>query len=387
MKPPHCMRYEKNDRSVTVGAVIPCAGKGARSGLSDNKVLHTVGCKCSLEYVLDAFTAAGVDHIAVVAAENDLSAVKDIAARYPSAFPVIGGATRGQSVLNGLRARKCDIAVIHDGARPFVSPDLILRAVKSAIEFGSGIAAVPSVDTVKRVDGDGRVSSLPRGELFNAQTPQAFSYPDILFAYERFSGEQTDDAEVYAQAGFSPRLVDGSYDNIKITSPRDLLALPTDCRIGVGYDVHRLVEGRKLVLGGVHIPFEKGLLGHSDADALLHAVTDALLSAANLPDIGVLYPDSDERFSGISSALLLSDALKRATGAGFSVRSVSAVVMAQKPKLSPYIPAIRKSIADLLGIPTERANVSATTTEGLGVIGQGDAIAASASVILTESAQ
>ena len=194
----------------------------------------------------------------------------------------------------------------------------------------------------------------------------------------------TDDAEAYERAGYSPRLVDGSYDNIKITTATDLLRLSQNNKIGVGYDVHRLVEGRPLILGGVRIEHEKGLLGHSDADVLTHAVMDALLSAAGLPDIGVLFPDTDDRFDGISSLKLLKEVLNKLRERELEIVNVSAVAIAQKPKLSPVIKDIRASLAAALETDNARVNVSATTTEGLGIVGNGDAIAATASCILSE---
>lgn len=282
--------------AATVGAVILCAGKGERTGLTYNKVLHMLGRKTVLETALDVFSGINsITDITVVASDADFSRIEEIVADYPRTTVVKGGDTRAQSVYNGLKARPCDIVVIHDGARPFVTEDLILRSIKSAVEHGSGIVAVRSVDTVKRVNSDGEVQSLPRAELYNMQTPQTFRYSEILSAYERGAANCTDDAEVYAAAGYSPRLIEGNYDNIKITVASDLYrSLPRSCRIGAGFDVHRLVKNRPLILGGVNIEYDLGLDGHSDADVLTHAIMDALLSAAGLPDIGVLFPDTDD---------------------------------------------------------------------------------------------
>ncbi len=379
-----CMRSKDNISPVR-GAVILCAGKGERTGLSYNKVLHSIGVKTVLETVLDVFCET-VDRITVVAAESDIARIEQITAQFPDVDIVIGGKTRFDSVRIGLENTPCDIAVIHDGARPFVTQDIIERSIDSAIKFGSGIAAVKSIDTVKRVGADGKAVSLPRDELYNVQTPQTFKYDEILSAYRNACTDInfTDDAEVYERAGFSPRLIDGDYSNIKITTAQDLLPRTTrDSRIGVGYDVHKLVEGRALILGGVNIPYEKGLLGHSDADVLTHAVMDALLSAVDLPDIGVLFPDTDERYLGISSMKLLSEVMNRLRSAGYTINNVSAVVIAERPKLCGIIPEIRKNLASALGINTSAVNVSATTAEGLGIVGNGAAIAASASCILT----
>ena len=378
------MKYNADTHSLNIAAVIVCAGKGERSGLPYNKVLHYIGHKTVLEKSLDAFSEH-VRHITVVSSADDLSAVKDITTAYNNVAVVTGGDTRAQSVYAGLKAYACDIVLIHDGARPFVTSDIIQRAIDSAIKYGSGIAAVPSVDTVKRLEND-IAHSLPRSQLFNAQTPQAFRYSEILSAYDNAQGSFTDDAEVYEQAGYSPRLTDGDYNNIKVTTPNDFInLLPKTCRIGVGVDVHRLVPDRKLILGGVTLDYELGLLGHSDADVLTHAIMDALLSAADLPDIGALFPDTDDKYLGISSITLLKEVLAHVKRKGLEIGNISAVVIAQKPKLAPVINDIRHSLADALGISVTQINVSATTTEKLGIIGEGNAIAANASCILTEN--
>lgn len=377
------MKYNTNT-PLNIAAVIVCAGKGERSGLAYNKILHLIGRKTVLEKSLDTFLLTRVKHITVVTSESDIAAVRDITSAYDDISVVLGGDTRAKSVYAGLKAYPCDIVLIHDGARPYVTPDIIERAIDSAIEHGSGIAAVQSVDTIKRVQG-GKACSLPRAELYNAQTPQAFRYGEIFGAYSRADGVFTDDAEVYENAGYTPRLVDGSYDNVKLTTPADFTAPAKSSRIGIGFDLHRLVEGRKLILGGVTLDYHLGLLGHSDADVLTHAIMDALLSAADLPDIGVLFPDTDDKYLGISSITLLKQVLDEVTRKGYIIGNISAVVIAQQPKLAPVIPDIRRSLADALDIDIKQINVSATTTEKLGLIGEGNAIAANASCILNAS--
>ncbi|MBD5132707.1 MAG: 2-C-methyl-D-erythritol 2,4-cyclodiphosphate synthase [Clostridiales bacterium] len=379
------MRSCTESQKPNVGAVIVCAGRGERTGLAYNKVLYKLGTKTMIETVLDTFYEAEISPIVLVCSATDLDAITAIANEYKGVSVVLGGATRTESVFNGLKACRCDIVAIHDGARPYATKELILRTVQSAIEYGSGIAAVKSVDTVKRVRPDGTLTSLNRAELMNMQTPQTFRYNEIFKAYESVSGVFTDDAEVYEKAGFTPRAVEGSYDNIKITTAADLLkAVPHACHVGIGFDVHKLVEGRKLILGGVQIDYDKGLLGHSDADVLTHAIMDALLSAADLPDIGVLFPDTDDKFLGVSSMKLLNEVVQKVKANGFAIENVSAVIAAQKPKLMRIIPDIRRSLSTTLGIELSRVNVSATTTEELGIIGEGRAIAANASCILSE---
>lgn len=378
-----------SDRAPTVvGAVIVCAGTGSRSGLPYNKVLHYIGQKTAVELVLDAFSRSCASRTVLVSSPADERRMSEIAEQYQNVTVCVGGATRAESVKLGLDALgACDIAVIHDGARPFVTPELIQSTVDSAIEHGSGVAAVRAVDTVKRVSGKKIIAHLDRSELYCMQTPQTFRYSEIYAAYESLGSsayECTDDAEVYGRAGHSACVVDGSYRNIKLTTASDLFrAMPLGIKIGVGFDVHKLVAGRKLILGGIDIPFEKGLDGHSDADVLTHAVMDALLSAAGLPDIGVLFPDTDDRFLGASSMKLLGEVTERVRAEG-TIRSVSAVVIAQRPKFAGYISSMRKSLATALGIDERSVNVSATTTEHLGIIGDGEAIAASASCLLED---
>ena len=378
------MRSSNNRK---VGAVVVCAGKGSRAGLGYNKILHCVGNKTVLERTLDAFVGKAQSVVVVISAQDE-ARIAELVSAYPDVKLCYGGATRFDSVYNGLRAlENCDIALIHDGARPYVSPTVIDECIRSAKLRGSGSAAVPAVDTVKIVSGDRIVNELDRDKLVNVQTPQAFYYKDILSAYERAISngktDYTDDSAVYAAAGNTPTVVYGDYGNIKITSQTDLFRFaPQGARIGTGFDVHRLVEGRKLILGGVHIPFNLGLLGHSDADVLTHAVMDALLSAAGLPDIGVLFPDDSAETDGISSMKLLENVLDRLDESNLRISSVSAVVIAQKPKLAGHIDIIKRSLACAMRMNEPNVNVSATTTEHLGIIGKGEAIAASAVCLL-----
>ncbi len=368
----------------TVGAVIVCAGRGKRTGLTYNKILYNLGHKTVIETTLDKFMQAHIDKTVLVIAPDDEPSINNIIKDYQNVSACYGGKTRAESVFNGLKALVgCDIAVIHDGARPFVDANTIDESIASAIRFGSGIVAVPAVDTIKEVSGDRIVRSIPRSGLYNMQTPQTFRYDEILSAYNSVSGQFTDDAEIYEKAGFSPRIVSGSYDNIKITTQNDLLrTLPSSMRIGIGFDVHRLVDDRPLILGGVRIDYPKGLYGHSDADVLTHAIMDAILSAADLPDIGVLFPDTADEFENISSMVLLDRALELAKSKGLEINNISCVIIAQKPRLAGIIPSIRKSLAERLGIETNRINISATTTENLGVVADGNAIASSASCLL-----
>jgi 2-C-methyl-D-erythritol 4-phosphate cytidylyltransferase/2-C-methyl-D-erythritol 2,4-cyclodiphosphate synthase len=261
--------------------------------------------------------------------------------------------------------------------------------IASVRETGSGVPGIPVSSTYKVCDAAGLVLQTPdRASLFEVQTPQGFIAQDLLrvslkAAEEGFEG--TDDASLMEHYGLPVRIVPGSKSNLKLTTPDDLAAaqlilkggLPS-MRVGMGYDVHRLVEGRKLVLCGVEIPWDLGLLGHSDADVALHALMDAMLGACGLGDIGRHFPDTDDRFKGISSLLLLQETNRLVREAGFSISNVDVTIVAQRPKLMPYIPQMVRTVADALQIEESAVNIKATTTEKLGFEGRGEGISASA---------
>lgn len=370
-------------------AVIVCAGKGERTGLHYNKILYAVGTETVLDLTLQKFVGAGITDIVLVSSREDADAIKSIAATYPVNCCVTeGGTTRTTSVLNGLNAAMkvfdgVTHVVIHDGARPFASSELIKRCVRSAVACGSGVAAVKCVDSV-RIVSSGKTEPLPREMLYNVQTPQAFEISALVKGYELADGSYTDDAQIYELTGNTVTLVDGEYANIKITTAADLYKLPSCYKVGAGFDLHRTQDGLPLILGGVRIEHSAGLVGHSDADVLTHAIIDSLLSAADLPDIGVLFPDTDPKYKGISSVTLLLDVVERLRQKGYRIHNVSAVVIAQRPKLSSHIPQIKQSLADALGVQTNDVNVSAKTAELLGDIGAGRAIATTAACTLTE---
>ena len=373
---------------MSVWAIILCGGSGTRMGAAGNKTLLPIGGAPGIVWCVKTFRAVA-DGVALVTRAGEEAIFGGVLRDYGLTADVIvpGGADRQGSALCGLKALPCDaeIALIHDGARPFVTKDVIERVIDSVRRFGSGVAAVPARDTIKRVDGEGWVTeTLNRSELWQMQTPQGFFVKDLLAAHETAPGRYTDDAALMEAAGHAVRLVMGTYDNIKMTSPEDVRMVNglTKPRIGAGYDAHRLVENRELWLGGVLIPYDKGLLGHSDADAALHALMDALLGAAALGDIGKLFPDSDDRYKGISSVILLQEVGKRLTDAGFTVGNVDVTIVCQAPKLSPFIPQMREQIAAALQIPVEAVSVKATTTERMGYEGRGEGISAQATAMV-----
>jgi 2-C-methyl-D-erythritol 4-phosphate cytidylyltransferase/2-C-methyl-D-erythritol 2,4-cyclodiphosphate synthase len=308
---------------------------------------------------------------------------------------VAGGARRQDSVANAFRAADAasGVIVIHDAARPFASADLIARTIAAAVESGAALAAIQARDTVKQTKGERPTwveHTLARETIYLAQTPQAFRR-DVLRDALALTADATDEAALAEQAGHRVRIVEGEASNIKITTPDDLAIAETIAasgapsrtgRAGVGYDLHRLVEGRPLILGGVTIPFDRGLIGHSDADAVCHAVTDAVLGAAAAGDIGRHFPDTDPRWQGASSIDLLRRAAEIVREGGFEVGNVDASVIAERPKLAPYIDAMRVNIAGALGIPADRVSIKGKTNEGVGELGRGEAIAVHAIALI-----
>ena len=362
----------------TAAALIVAAGASRRMGF--DKLSARIGNSTVLERAMTAFDSHPmIDEIVVVAGAN-AAAVRQLARRMHKPCRVAaGGAERYDSVRNGLEAVTADLVAVHDAARPFVSAQGIARALTAALETGAAAPAVPVKDTVKR-GADGLVLETPaRDTLFAVQTPQCFftqEYRTLLSTTD--PAGVTDDCSVYERAGKPVTLVEGEYANLKITTKEDLPRKETAMRIGHGYDVHRLVEGRRLILGGVDIPFEKGLDGHSDADVLVHAVMDALLGAAALGDIGHLFPDTDDAYKGADSLVLLEHVRDALNGAGYEPVNIDATILCQRPKLAPRIAAMRANIAARLGMKPEDVSVKATTEEKLGFTGAGEGIAAHA---------
>ena len=366
----------------TVTAILVAAGASRRMGY-DKLSVRLPGGQTVLEASLAAFAAhPAVDQIVLVAGAN-LPACRALAARCAKPCTAVpGGETRADSVRAGLWEAEGELVAIHDAARPFVSAAVITAALTEAAAGGAAAPAVPVKDTIKVAAPDGRVIRTPdRTQLYAVQTPQCFSRALYLQALEAVQGEAahlvTDDASLFELAGLPVRLTRGEYANLKITTQEDLKG-ETAMRIGHGYDVHRLGAGRRLILGGVEIPYEKGLLGHSDADVLLHAVADALLGAAALGDIGKHFPDTDPRYKGADSRKLLSEVGALLAKEGYRPCNIDATVLCQAPKLAPYIPEMRQNIAAALGLDVGCVSVKATTEEHLGFTGAGDGIAAHA---------
>lgn len=319
---------------------------------------------------------AEISDIVIAARECDIERIRGLCRSHrltkPKAF-VAGGASRAESARRAFAAANgADIVMVHDGARPYVTAELIKSVAAAAAEHGASVPAIPVKDTIKQIDSSGFSAGTPdRSTLRAVQTPQAFR-ADIYERMMRSGKDATDDAGIAEMLGIPVKLVDGDPANIKITTPDDL---PKEgagmLRIGHGYDVHLLAENRKLIIGGTEIPYELGLLGHSDADVLVHAVMDAMLGALALGDIGKHFPDSDPKYKGADSIGLLKQVTALIDREGYAVSNLDCTINAEKPKLSPYIAQMRENIAAACGCDVSCISVKATTEEGLGLAGKG----------------
>ena len=363
--------------------IIPAAGCGTRAKLNKNKVLFVLDGKTVLERAVSAFLGVeGVSEVIVAASKTDMDEFRAILSPIDERIKIVeGGATRTQSVFNALKAASGDIAAIHDGARPFVTEELIVRTIAAAKKFGAAVPALPLKETVGFSCDGQTIDKATRGNMYSLQTPQCFKRELLSKAYAAISqgDEFTDDCGPYCKYIGKVALVEGDQKNIKLTYPEDF---GSERRVGTGFDLHRLVEGRKLILGGVEIPHHKGLLGHSDADALTHAVMDAILSAVSERDIGYHFPDTDPAYKGADSMKLLEKVVEIAAKKGYRVSNLSATIMAEKPKLMKFVPAITASLAAALSVPDGDVGITCTTLEGLGIIGEEQAIAVNAYVMM-----
>ena len=370
--------------------MVAAAGGSTRMGQPKQHIL--LGQYPVLIHTLMALQQVdAVDEILLIARSEDIDsfmAQAQAAGVSKLRTAVAGGTTRQQSVANGLAALppEATIVGIHDGARPLIDPDTVTAVIEMAAQCGGAAVAVPVKDTLKRTDADGVIIDTPdRTLLWRVQTPQVFDRAALCAAMAAAIAEgkdYTDDCQLMEAAGHKVRLVTGLDTNLKLTTPEDislakaLMKESGKMRIGHGYDVHKLVEGRDLILGGVKIEYEKGLLGHSDADVLTHAVMDALLGAAALGDIGKLFPDNDPAYKGADSIGLLRHVAKRISEEGYTIGNIDATILCQRPKLAPHIPRMRQILADACGIDVTCISVKATTEEGLGFTGSGEGIAA-----------
>lgn len=379
-------------------AIVVAAGKGLRVGGDIPKQFRMLRGKPIIRWSIEALALAGADVIVTVVSPEAEEGARAALEGLEGLRFVHGGATRQESVRAGLEALAGDgpeRVLIHDAARPDLPRAVIAGLLAALDEHPGAIPVLPVVDSLA-VAGDGGVMTgkAQRESLRRVQTPQAFRFPAILSAHRAWPGapDAGDDAQVLMASGRSVALVDGDERLKKITFAEDLMdhsASPASgpaFRIGQGFDVHRLEPGEELWLGGVLIPHDKGLAGHSDADVALHAITDAVLGAVGEGDIGTHFPPSDPQWRGARSGRFLEHAVSLARGAGYAVANVDLTLICEAPKIGPHRPAMRAEVARLMGLAESAVSIKATTTEKLGFTGRGEGIAAQAIVLVTRTA-
>ena len=378
--------------------LVVAAGRGTRLGGEPKQYRPLLGIPVLTRTLSNLAAAAPDAHLRAVIHPDDHAAYEAalgaLSGSGKFAAPAIGGTTRQQSVRNGLEALAADgispetIVLVHDAARPFPSHELVTRAIDSARTHGAAVPGLPLTDTVKQVGPSGRIHGSPdRASLRTVQTPQAFRF-DVLLAAHRQAADAgdddlTDDAAVVERAGHAVYVFEGDKENMKLTTADDfaraearLLGDLADVRCGQGFDVHAFGPGDHVWLGGVKIPHNRGLDGHSDADVLTHAITDAILGALADGDIGAHFPPSDPKWKGAASSLFLADAVQRVKARGGLLAHIDATIVCERPKIGPHRDAIRAKLATIMEISPSRVALKATTSERLGFTGRGEGIAA-----------
>lgn len=375
---------------MNVAALIVAAGRGSRAGPGAPKQYRELAGEPVLRRTLTAFAAhPEISCVIAVIHPDDAEAYEHASTGLHKLLaPCTGGATRQASVKAGLEALAAsmpDYVLIHDGARPLVSARLISDCIAALATNTGALAAIALTDTIRRSEGGMAGETVDRTGLWRAQTPQAFHFAAILEAHRRASGEEyTDDVAVASAAGIEVVMVQGDENNFKITSAGDLtraerlLMRGSDVRTGTGFDVHRFGPGDHVWLCGVKVSHDFGLIGHSDADAGLHAITDAILGAAGAGDIGQHFPPSDPKWKGASSDIFLAHAAALARDQGAEIANIDLTLICERPKIGPHVAAMRKRVSEILAVDFARVSVKATTTEGLGFTGRGEGIAAQA---------
>lgn len=375
--------------------LIVAAGRGHRAGGETPKQYRDLAGQPVLRRTITAMLASNhIDTVQVVIHPDDTNLYKQCAGEiYDTRLcpPVQGGETRSASVLNGLRACDCDQVFIHDGARPLLPLDALERIITSLDTHRAAFLALPVTDALWQMDDDIAGSAHPRDTLWRGQTPQAFHLTDILAAHEAAKNPADDDVAIAHAAGLDVTAVLGSELNMKITRPEDfalaarLLGKTMDIRVGNGFDVHKLGDGDHVILCGVKIPFDRGLIGHSDADVGMHAVTDAIFGAISEGDIGQWFPPSDPQWKGAASDIFLKKAVELSVSNGFTISNLDCTLICEQPKIGPHAKAMRKVLSDITGLDIGRISVKATTSEKLGFTGRGEGIAAQATATLVKT--
>jgi 2-C-methyl-D-erythritol 4-phosphate cytidylyltransferase/2-C-methyl-D-erythritol 2,4-cyclodiphosphate synthase len=374
---------------MKISALLVAAGTGSRFGGEVPKQFLLLAGKPVIRHAAEALLA----HAELLQPVGDAALIADALAGLPYLPPVPGGAERQDSVRAGLEAlaiHNPDIVLVHDAARPNICAGITEQIIAALATHDGAIPAVPVSDTLKRGESGAIVETVPRAGLFRAQTPQGFRFQTLLRLHRAAAGSlaATDDAALLEAAGLTVALTPGAEQNIKLTLPEDFVRLQTIFegrmvpRIGTGFDVHAMESGRKMILCGITVPFEKGLAGHSDADVGIHALCDAIYGALAEGDIGRHFPPSENTWKDADSARFLLHAAERIAARGGILANADVTIICERPKITPHAPAMRARLAELLGVSIDRISVKATTTERLGFTGRGEGIAAQASVIV-----
>lgn len=373
--------------SPSFAAIVVAAGKGVRAGQAVPKQFANWRGKPVARHAVETLLAAGASIIVVAIPEGAESLATEALKGLERVRLIVGGETRQQSVALALEALADvppELVLIHDAARPDLPAEVIERLLAALHDDPGAIPVLPVVDSLVQAEDGAIGAAAQRESLRRVQTPQAFRFPDILAAHRAWAGAPSagDDAQVLHAAGGRVALVEGDARLAKLTFAEDFAASPPAVRVGMGYDVHRLAAGEELWLGGLLIPHDKGLVGHSDADVALHALVDAIFGALGKGDIGTHFPPSDARWRGAASSQFVEHAAALARAAGYAIAHADLTIICEAPKIGPHREAMRARIAELLGIASAAVSVKATTTEGLGFAGRGEGIAAHAVVTL-----
>ena len=393
------MIYLENKR---VSVIIPAAGNATRMRGIHKTMYRLAGVPVLIRALKAFHHIDSVGEMIVAVRPEDMEAVRRLVSHYPLDVPVLvvsGGSTRQESVTNALAVAdaRFDFVAIHDGARPLIDTEDIIAVFDAAFSCGAAALGVPVKDTVKLTDNQRILETLPREKMVAIRTPQVFRKQLYLQGCEQAKkshADYTDDCQLLEAIGAEIRIVYGQDSNIKVTTPSDLQIAEAllrenernenmNIRVGHGYDVHRLTQGRKLIIGGVEIPYEYGLEGHSDADVLVHAIMDSMFGALAMGDIGQHFPDTDGTYYNIDSMLLLKKTVEIVAQEGYSIGNIDSTILAQAPKMAPYIEQMRKNIAEVCGVDPEQISVKATTEERLGFTGSKEGMAAHAVCLLT----
>ena len=372
---------------MSVSVIICAAGKGLRAGFGKNKLLVPLDGTPVLQRTLQAFCFENIDEIIVAHSPDDKAEISALIAPFPNVKLIEGGATRTQTVYNALQAAQNEIVLVHDGARPFVTREVIEGCIESVKAHRSGICAVACTDTIAVKSNADEIVDVPvRSTLVRIQTPQGFYLEELKAAYKQAlqtNASYTDDSSVYHAFVRSPILCEGSEENVKLTYPSDYARYEKTERVGFGIDTHAFgKEQDYIVLAGVKVPSASGLIAHSDGDVLVHAVMDAMLSAVGLKDIGHYFPDTDEKWKNANSMEMLAQVDKLVREQGFAVANLSVSIQAERPRLAKYIDEMKASLAQALHVDVSKIGVAAGTNEGLGYVGEGKGITVHAYVLL-----